>query len=72
MHQVRILADRWRELDTLTVDEAAEILRISRSSAYKAVRSGEIPCVRVARRFIIPRAAIERLLAGAVQANSVA
>jgi excisionase family DNA binding protein len=64
MEQARALAERWRELDTLTVEEAAEILRISRTSAYKAVRAGEIPSVRVGRRDIIPRVAIERLLAG--------
>jgi excisionase family DNA binding protein len=64
MEQARALAERWRELDTFTVEEAAQILRISRTSAYKAVRAGEIPSVRVGRRDIIPRVAIERLLAG--------
>jgi excisionase family DNA binding protein len=64
MEKARALAERWRELDTLTVEEAAQILRISRTSAYKAVRAGEIPSVRVGRRDIIPRVAIERLLAG--------
>jgi excisionase family DNA binding protein len=64
MEQTRALAERWRELDTLTVEEAAQILRISRTSAYKAVRAGEIPSVRVGRRDIVPRIALERLLAG--------
>ena len=38
----------------LTVDETAELLRISRGSAYEAVRTGDIPSVRVGRRILIP------------------
>jgi excisionase family DNA binding protein len=43
-----------------TVEEAAEVLRISRGSAYEAVRTGEIPSIRINRRILVPR---ERLLA---------
>lgn len=39
----------------LTVEEAAELLRISRGSAYEAVRTGEIPSIRIGRRIIISR-----------------
>lgn len=38
----------------LTVEEAARILRISRSAAYKAAASGEIPAVRVGRTLRVP------------------
>ena len=47
---------------TLTVEETAELLRISRSSAYEGIASGEIPSVRIGRRILIPRVAIERML----------
>ncbi len=47
---------------TLTVDEAARELRISRNAAYEAVRRGEIPSIRFGKRIVIPRAAFERLL----------
>ena len=47
---------------TLTVPEAARLLGISRNLAYEAVRRGEIPCIRIGRRFLVPRVALERLL----------
>ena len=40
---------------TLTVEEAAALLGISRNSAYEAVRRGEIPSVRIGGRIVIPR-----------------
>ena len=48
----------------LTVEEAAEALRISRQSAYQAVRNGEIPTVKVGRRILVPRQQLEEMLAG--------
>ena len=47
---------------TLTVDEAARALRISRTLAYEAARSGALPCVRIGRRLLVPREALDRLL----------
>ncbi len=38
-----------------TVEEAAELLRISRGSAYEAVRTGQIPSILIGRRILIPR-----------------
>ncbi len=49
---------------TLTVEEAARELGIGRGLAYEGVRTGAIPAVRVGRRLIVPRAALDRLLAG--------
>jgi len=45
-----------------TVCEVAEILRIGRISAYQAIEKGEIPCIRIGRRILVPRHALERLL----------
>ena len=47
---------------TLTVDEAAALLGIGRSTAYDAVNRGELPCVRVGRRLLVLRAPLLRLL----------
>jgi excisionase family DNA binding protein len=50
------------ERQTLTMEEAARVLGISRSSAYEAVRRGELPTVKIGRRYVVPRVALERLL----------
>ena len=48
---------------TLTVEQAAAILGISRALAYNLARCGDIPTVRLGRRLVVPRVALERLLA---------
>lgn len=47
---------------TLTVDEAADLLGISRSLAYELVRVGELPSLRLGRRILIPRRVIYELV----------
>ena len=49
---------------TYTVEQVADMLRISRSTAYRCVESGEIPCLRLRRRIVVPAAAIDAMLAG--------
>ncbi len=48
----------------LTVEEAAQYLRVGRSACYEAVRLGQIPSIRVGRSIRVPRLALERLMAG--------
>lgn len=55
------------ERHTLTVDETAERLGISRNGAYDAIRRGELPALRIGRRLVVPRAALDRLLTGAAE-----
>ena len=55
-------AEDWRDRSTVTVEEAAPIIGVSRGSAYAAARSGEIPTVRVGRRMVVPVVALRRLL----------
>jgi excisionase family DNA binding protein len=38
---------------TGTVDEAAEVLGVSRNTAYDAVKTGEIPSKRMNKRIIV-------------------
>ncbi len=47
---------------TLTVEEAAQLLGISRGSAYAAARAGDIPAIRVGRRLLVPRHALLALV----------
>ncbi len=44
---------------TLSIDEAAAMLGISRAHAYELVRRGELPRLRLGRRVVIPRKALE-------------
>ncbi len=48
----------------MTVEEAAEILRISRNTAYEAVKRGDIPSIRIGRRVLVPCTALEKMLRG--------
>jgi excisionase family DNA binding protein len=47
---------------TLTVEETSRLLRLSRGATYEAVRRGQLPSIRIGRRILIPRAALEKLL----------
>jgi excisionase family DNA binding protein len=46
-----------------TVEEAGRLLGISRAHAYELVARGELPHVRLGRRVVVPKHAIEALLA---------
>jgi len=54
-----LLVDERR---TYTVPEVAELVGISRSTAYECVRRGEIPSRRFGRRIVVLRHELERLL----------
>lgn len=49
---------------TLTVTECAKRLGIGRNSAYEAISRGEIPVIRVGKRLLVPKVALDRLLSG--------
>lgn len=52
----------------MTVDEAAEALGISRATAYTLANTGRLPVIRISdRRLIVPRKALEELLASATE-----
>lgn len=50
------------EQPTTRIEDAARVLGISRTSAYAAVRRGEIPAIRIGHRIVVPTAALRRML----------
>jgi excisionase family DNA binding protein len=47
---------------TVTVEEAGQMLGISRNSAYGLAKSGGLPTIRLGRRLVVPKAALTRML----------
>ena len=48
---------------TYSPGDLARLLGIARNGVYSALRSGKIPHIRIGRRFVIPRAAVDAWLA---------
>jgi excisionase family DNA binding protein len=48
----------------MTVEEAGHVVGVGRSAAYAAVARGELPSLKIGRRIVVPRVALERLLQG--------
>jgi excisionase family DNA binding protein len=46
----------------MNVEEAGEMLGISRRSAYRAAANGELPALRIGRRLLVPTAQLLDLL----------
>jgi excisionase family DNA binding protein len=49
---------------TYRIEEAAKVLGIGRNTCYEAAKSGEIPTVRIGRRLLVPKIALDKLLNG--------
>jgi excisionase family DNA binding protein len=56
------LPSEWQNHKVFTADEAAKVLRISRGSAYAAIRKGELPVVKIGKLVRVTRTTLERLL----------
>ena len=52
------------ERKTMTIEAAAQVLGISRNSAYGAAKRGEIPTIKIGRLLLVPTAALDRMVAG--------
>jgi excisionase family DNA binding protein len=50
----------------LSVEAAARLLGISRTLAYESVARGELPAVRLGKRLVVPRRALDQLLESAM------
>jgi excisionase family DNA binding protein len=54
--------DDWLCQPTVSVEIAAQLLGISRASAFRAVHRGQLPAIRLGRRIIIPTAELRQML----------
>jgi excisionase family DNA binding protein len=52
---------------TLSVEEAAQMLGTWRALVYKLVRRGDLPRLQLGRRIVVPRRALEELVAAAAE-----
>jgi excisionase family DNA binding protein len=50
---------------TISVEDAARLLGISRGLAYEAARSGQLPVIRLGRRLLVPRQRLYELVGAA-------
>ena len=54
----------WRTRPTLTVEEAAAVLGVSRATAYRAVKLGQVPSIRLGEKLVrVPTEALLELMA---------
>ena len=47
---------------TYSVEEAGRLLGIGRNGAYAAAKSGQLPTLRIGKRLLVPKVALDRLL----------
>lgn len=53
-----------------TVREAARILRVDRATLYRAIRDDAFPVVKLRSRYVVPAAALNKLIAQAAESGS--
>lgn len=54
---------RLEELpEFLTAEEFFKLMRIGRTAGYEALRRGDFPSIRVGKKILVPRSAIERIV----------
>jgi excisionase family DNA binding protein len=64
MDRRKRIATKRAAADVISLEEVAARLGIGRNQAYEAVQAGKIPALRFGRRWLIPRVAFDKMLAG--------
>lgn len=54
--------EELRGCHTCSIDEAANLLGIGRSTAYAAARDGSLPVLRISKRLLVPTSKLLALL----------
>ena len=65
----RAMVAEQQERLTLTPEECARLLGIGRTACYEAIRVGRIPVVKIGKRYLIPKAALQKMLDAAGSDN---
>lgn len=55
----------------LSIAEAAEVLGVSEDLIYELTARGELPCLRLGRRKVIPTVAIQAVIDGCLDGFSI-
>ncbi len=50
-----------------SVAEVSRLLDLSRNGTYQGCLTGQIPCIRIGKRILIPKIQLEKLLSGRIQ-----
>jgi excisionase family DNA binding protein len=66
------MTKRIIEPKTLTVEQAGRILGTCYATTLRAAKSGQIPCVRVGRKFLVLREPFETMLGKPSPSKNVA
>ena len=61
-HETPRCNGRLLECRTYTIDEVATLLGIGRNAAYEGARRGAFPTIKIGKRLLVPKAALDRLL----------
>ncbi len=48
----------------LTVPQVARMLGVSRATGYMLARTNQLPVIRLGKRLLVPKAALEKVLSG--------
>lgn len=51
-----------KERLVLTVEAAGRLIGVSRATAYLLAKQGKLPVLRLQRRLVVPKAALEKML----------
>jgi excisionase family DNA binding protein len=62
-------ADATELPPTISVEHAAKLLGVSRSAAYRAAASGQLPTLAFGRRLLVPTAPLLRMLGLSFEEN---
>lgn len=56
------MAQSFANARFLTVQEVADLLRVSQMTVYRLIKSGEVPAVRIGRSFRVRETDVDRYL----------